>query len=187
VAPIVVAAAVLVALLPEATARSLALEPSAVASGQVWRLVTCHLAHYDHWHVVRDVSLLAIVALVAGRRRAPALGISILAGLFLVPAAVLLLEPVLTPYRGASGLGAAALAGVGLSLAADRLLDTSGRALGALAVGVLMVLILYEAWVGRTVSVAGPSTSAVAVAYSSHLGGVLAGVVGFSASRISVG
>lgn len=62
---------------------ALVFDRTAIADGELWRLVTGHLVHSDGWHALWDIGALALIArLLAGqgwRREAIAAGASLLA------------------------------------------------------------------------------------------------------------
>lgn len=154
----------------ESAAALLQLDRDLLRTGELWRLATCHLAHFGPGHAVRDAGLLTLVIAAVWRdvrRREALAGALAMAGL-LVPLAVLVLEPGLERYRGASGLGAAALA---VLVGTTRGFDHRFR---RAAVGILAVLVAAEAISGRSIVANGLE---IRVATSAHLGGLAAGLI----------
>lgn len=94
-----------IALLPAPVRDLLAYEPQAIAAGELWRLWTAHFVHFSAVHALGD----AIVLYALGALAEPVLGTLTLALVFaLAPPLMSLLLPMLAPllteYRGASGL-----------------------------------------------------------------------------------
>lgn len=80
---------------------------AALARGQLWRLVTCHLVHFNASHVLWDVAAFALLACLLPRLSARS-GSALLGGSALViSAGVWLLQPQFEFYRGLSGLDCA--------------------------------------------------------------------------------
>ncbi|HEX8788765.1 MAG TPA: rhombosortase [Telluria sp.] len=143
----VAGACLLLACAGEPLASSLAWERGAILHGEMWRLWSGHLVHYSASHGAAD----ALALLASGMLAEPLVGsrrfaMILLAGAVLISLGLLACAPLLTGYRGASGLAmlTAALAGVllwrrrpaarwliggvGLALVAKMLGDAGGHA-----------------------------------------------------------
>jgi rhomboid family GlyGly-CTERM serine protease len=87
-----------------------------VASGEFWRLLTCHWTHWSLDHLAWDAVPFALLAWlswrISPRRTVWTLGLSS----FLIPAGVWFLSPQVVTYRGLSGLDSALFLGVALEL-----------------------------------------------------------------------
>jgi rhomboid family GlyGly-CTERM serine protease len=94
-----------VALLPESIAAQLELHRDAIETGEIWRLWSTHVVHFSWRHVLVDGSALgllsACVEIAFGTRVFAAL---ILTAAPLLSSLLLLTQPELMVYRGASGL-----------------------------------------------------------------------------------
>jgi rhomboid family GlyGly-CTERM serine protease len=146
-------------------------ERGAVAAGQWWRLVTCHLVHLDAIHALLNTVGLALLWALFAREYRPgqwllALGVS----MFAIAVGFWFLEPQLRWYVGASAVlhGTFACGCVALIKRGDRI---------GLIAGVLFVAKLaWEHWHGPL-----PFERADQVVTISHLygavGGALAGVL----------
>lgn len=108
-------AAVLLAQWLPGTVELFAYDRAAVAQGEFWRLVTGSFVHYSPTHLGNSLlALLPAAWLIETRRRADVLPISISAALA-IGVVLLVGEPGIVEYRGASGIGLALLAYAGLS------------------------------------------------------------------------
>lgn len=178
-----VAAAALAAQLVPALGDLFEYHRSAIAEGQVWRLATGHLAHASWDQLGLDLAVVLALGLAAPAR---AVLRALAASTFAIPAAVWLLQPELTSYRGLSGLGAALVA----LLAADVLRDhlrggggnprRTGRGL-ALAAGATLVGLAgktaWELWTGTGLFLDTAAAGYVPVPLAHAVGGVCGVVV----------
>jgi len=104
------AAALLWAQLPDAIVW-LELDRSAFLQAQLWRVWTGHLVHYDHAHLVWDLTVLLLLGSLlecglsglapVGRKK---FGQVLAASGAAISVAVLIFQPQLTRYRGLSGI-----------------------------------------------------------------------------------
>jgi rhomboid family GlyGly-CTERM serine protease len=82
----------------------LVLDREAVAGGEVWRLFSCHIAHYSLEHLAFNCIGCAVAYAVTPpqmRRRLPGY---FAIGAFIISASLLALEPEMARYAGASGI-----------------------------------------------------------------------------------
>lgn len=170
-----VALAALLFVLP-AAGSLLELSRPALASGEVWRLVTGHWVHWsaDHlfWDAFTFLVAFAIVHAYDRRRLARCLA----AATFTVPAAVLAFAPGIQVYRGLSGLDAALYVLAGLLIVEARTREGARReaaAVGALFAG-FVLKVLYESITGGAVFVDGAAAGVVTVPVA-HVAGALTG------------
>lgn len=143
--------AALLALLP-ACSPWLRYDRAAVASGQLWRIVTCHLVHLNGAHLFWDLFALLALGLVFEPGMGPRFAACLCASAVAIPSALYLFRADLRGYCGLSGLDTAAYAlcaAYALRGAAEE-----GRARGAAvalaALVCLAVKIVYESRTGRT-------------------------------------
>ncbi len=115
---VVVAAACLVMAFPS-LADWLQYDRSAVAHGELWRIVTCHLTHWSFEHLFWDVTALLFLGFVIEkdnrRRFLTCLGLSAV----LIPLVVHAWIPELSTYRGLSGIDSAVFMLLAVTLLAD--------------------------------------------------------------------
>lgn len=102
-------AAMLAAQWLPGAAELLSYDREAVARGELWRIVTGHLVHYSWGHLTNSLlALLPAAWLIESRRRSDLLFLTLSAALT-VGMALLLGEPDIAEYRGASAIGLALL------------------------------------------------------------------------------
>ncbi len=77
---------------------------------EVWRLGTCHFAHFDGKHLGYDLAMLVLLAAILERRDRRGLVWCLLAAGVAIPLAIAAWQPSLTIYRGASGIDSALFA-----------------------------------------------------------------------------
>ncbi|TWU12150.1 Rhomboid family protein [Symmachiella macrocystis] len=98
--------AVCLSFLP-AIASQLQFEPSAIAAGQLWRIVTCHFTHWSLDHLIWDaLAFVILAALCETTNRRSFLG-CLTASAVLIPLCIDLLMPEVDAYRGLSGIDSA--------------------------------------------------------------------------------
>jgi len=92
---------------------------AAVAAGQLWRIVTCHLTHWSPDHLFWDVVALLLLGCVVERdgyrRLLTCIGLSALS----IPLAVHIGMPELSTYRGLSGIDSAVFMLLAVTLIVD--------------------------------------------------------------------
>ena len=161
----------------------LAWDRSAVATGEIWRLLTGHLVHWSTGHLIWDVGTFLGLGVLCERCSRPRFLATLLVSSLAIPLAVGIWLPQMTLYGGLSGLDCALFA----LLAADLLWErreqrgTTGWWLGAALTGVLAGKIGFEAATGATLFVAnlGSGVEAVPVAHAVGAGiGVLCATIG---------
>lgn len=141
--------------------------------GQWWQVLTCHTVHFGWGHFWRDVPSLALMGwLLESKSRPTFLAILGIAA-FGVPVAVLLCEPEILPYRGASGLAAAVFSWLAANMAVRRDAGWLFRLTGLVA----LVALVAKIWLdltGKRLLVA-DAGAVIVVSWSSHLAGALVG------------
>lgn len=169
-------AAVAMALgLAPALADTFALDRSAFTNGEVWRLLTGHLTHFDNDHLVWDVVALLVLGGLAelDSRRAVVWTLAIAAAA--IGVSVVVLQPQFDSYRGLSGLDSALFGLVIARLGLDGWRQRHGfsMALAGLAGGGFLAKTGWEFAVGDTLFAVGATYAPVPLA---HLVGLLAGI-----------
>ena len=104
-----------VAFLP-AVAEVLQYDRAALNAGALWRVLTGHLTHWSRDHLAWDLLTFAVLASLAERNSRRRFLSCVLASSVLISAAVWLLRPDLTYYRGLSGIDTALFALVATTL-----------------------------------------------------------------------
>ena len=109
-ASLLIAAAALCVYLASPLSEWLQYDRTAIAAGEIWRFITCHLAHWSFDHLLWDgMALVALGMLCEVEHRRMFLwcvGISAL----LIPATLWIFVPDLGLYRGLSGIDSAVFA-----------------------------------------------------------------------------
>lgn len=151
---------------------------AALASGQVWRLVTCHWTHWSLDHLLWDVAAFVLLGVLCERSSPAAWLRCLMLAVVAIPAAVWLMLPQIEHYRGLSGVDSAFFL-----LLATRLMSRQAaeRRWGPLAALVLLsagfiVKMVYEALTGNAVFSDNQAAGFVAVPLA-HLAGASVGIL----------
>lgn len=177
--PLLAVAAVVIHLLPPAVAAALEFDRTAVAAGELWRLATAHLTHFDADHLVWDVAVLVALGWSCERRSRGVTALTLLAAAGAISVAVWAWQPQFARYRGLSGLDCTLFA-----LHAGALLgrpETAARVSGGLALLALGGKCLVELATGTTVFAEGAGYAPVPLAHL--LGGAIGGLGAVWAAR----
>jgi len=150
----------------------------AIAQGQLWRPVTCHLAHFGLEHFAWDAAVFVLLAVLCWRLGWKRCLASLAAATLAIPAVLWILQPELPSYRGLSGLDSALYATAAVAL--GRRLWADGRhAWAAAAIGSLAALfakVAYELATGQALFVDAAGMGFVPVPLA-HATGGLAGML----------
>lgn len=156
----------------------------AIAGGELWRLVTCHLVHFGAEHLAWDAAVFALLSSLCWRLgRGLCLASLAVAGLA-IPAVLWILQPELATYRGLSGLDSALYATAALALG-QRLWADGRRAWAVAALGSLAALlakVAYELATRQALFVDATSLGFVPVPLA-HAAGGLAGLAAALVAR----
>jgi rhomboid family GlyGly-CTERM serine protease len=157
--------------LPPAWQAALALDRAGLAAGQGWRLWTGHWVHFGWPHAVLNALALALTAacVVPGQGYRVVLGAAVCAPLLSL--AILVAEPGLLHYRGASGL--VVWLGTWVWCQAWQQRRVQRRWLLVLALALLGKLV-WEAWPGHMVR-SDSLPGGVRLAWSAHGAGAVLG------------
>lgn len=159
---------------------ALAAEPARVAlslgggpkgEAEWWQALTCHTVHFGWSHFWRVVPPLALWGWLLESKTRPALLAILGTAVWAVPAAVLLGEPEVLPYRGASGLACAAFAWLAGNAILRRDTGRIARLAGLVALVALAAKIGLELTEERLME-----GGTVVVSWSAHLAGALVGL-----------
>lgn len=147
-------AAVIVGMIPLAAA-ALEYNRAAIVHGEWWRMITCHLTHWNGDHLFWDGAMFLLLGAICERRfprrYLVCLGLSAVA----ISSAIAFMMPDMESYRGLSGVDTALFALAAAGFLRQAILDRRrGMALlmAALAAG-LLGKILFEVTTGRTLFV----------------------------------
>ncbi|WP_214000970.1 rhombosortase [Arsukibacterium sp.] len=164
--------AVLMFMLPAAVQQLFAFQRSALADGELWRLVTGHLLHSNFYHLLLNGGgLLVIMLLHASYQRQLALIWQLLFSAVVISSLMYWLQPDIQRYVGLSGV-------LHALLFFGALLDIkTGKTGGVLLTLGILAKIGYEQYQGPDAEL-GQLISAT-VAIEAHLYGVISGVLLF--------
>lgn len=157
---------------------ALLLPTDSAITTQPWRLISAHFVHWSDWHLIMNVSGLAILPLLCDARWALSRWLLVLLALSLsVSAGILMLAPDIDRYAGFSGVlhGLFLLGLLPQARAGDRI--------AAVCLLYLVGKILLETFSGPLF--ADPERVGAAIAHQAHLAGALgaAGLLGIEALR----
>lgn len=160
----------LAALLPENWQLALHYQRSALEQGQLWRAISGHLLHANHWHLLLNLAGLLLALLLHGRYlSARQLLLQWLVFTLAISALLYLFSAHIYSYVGLSGVLHAML-----TLGAIKDVQQAERS-GYLLLAGLLVKVGYEQWQGPDAELA--SLIGADVAIDAHLYGVLTGVL----------
>jgi membrane associated rhomboid family serine protease len=146
-----------------------------LSGGKWWQAFTCHTVHFGWGHFWRDVTALALLGWLLESKSRHMLLIVLSIAACVVPATVLLVEPEILPYRGASGLVVAAYAWLTANVFMQRDAGWLARLTGLLALVALAAKILLEITEGRLME--GGLEGTVIVSWSAHFAGAMVGLL----------
>jgi rhomboid family GlyGly-CTERM serine protease len=147
-----------------------------VAGWQLWRVVTCHFAHWSGDHLFWDVLVFVALGWLCERKNAGSFLRSVgLSGL-LIPIALWFALPQMATYRGLSGIDSALFGLVAARFARVAAVDKNWGKLTLVAVVAVGFLakVSFELLTGTTLFVASASAGLVPVPLA-HVVGVLVG------------
>ena len=156
----------------------------AIASGEVWRLLTGHFVHWSPEHALYSLGTFAGLGLLLARRDRRLLGWTVLLSVLSISAALWFTAPEIQQFRGLSGPGTAAFAALACHLGAE--LRRQGRryhlgALGLLVAGMAAKLV-YEVHAGAFLFAGG-----FAAVPMVHVVGAAAGVIAWAGYSLALG
>lgn len=185
-AALLAAIAVSVIFLVPGLAGDLEYTREAVAGGQVWRLVTCHLTHWTAEHLLWDLAAFALLLIaslrVSSRQTMVVLAVSALT----IPAGVWLMLPDMMQYRGLSGVDSALFLFLAIHTAKTLRARPERKEL-IVVYGLMVAFALktaFELTTGETVFVSSMGENVVGVPLA-HMIGALAGCLPHLASAHS--
>lgn len=150
-------------------ATALRYERGAIAAGEWWRLLSCHLVHYDGAHLALNLGGLALLWGLYSGELAPRAGALLAFGSALAVGLGLYLgSPAVGWYLGLSGLLHGLWAGAGVAVLGRSRLE------GALTLAVLAARLAYEQAGGTLAAHLGVDMPVVPVAHLYGAGGGLA-------------
>jgi rhomboid family GlyGly-CTERM serine protease len=151
-AGLLLAAPALLFTLVPAAAAWFEYDRGAIASGQLWRGITCHWTHWSVDHLVWDLVAFVLLVWIGWRKGAERLLVTLLLTVVSIPVAVWIVAGEITRYRGLSGIDSALFTLVALTVLSEEL--SEGRPRRALAVTLVLAgfvgKIVFETTTGGT-------------------------------------
>jgi rhomboid family GlyGly-CTERM serine protease len=89
---------------------ALEFDPALFGAGEIWRILTCHLTHWNASHILWDLIVFIALGIVCERADRTAYLRCIVLAAAAIGASLSILAPALTSYRGLSGIDAALFA-----------------------------------------------------------------------------
>lgn len=163
---------------------ALELSRTALARGELWRLLTGHLTHFTADHLKWDlVVFVALGSLVELRNRRHFLS-CVVGGALLISLGVLWLQPQFACYRGLSGVDSALFGYLAMDI--WTLSRADGRLWSAIVAGLAMASfvakVVFELCTGRTFFV--ENTAGFAPVPLAHLIGAIVGGIGVGRGQL---
>ncbi len=161
-------------------------DPAAIAAGEVWRIVTCHLTHWSFDHLFWDATALIILGVLcetAGRR--PFLGCMAVSAV-LIPLFIWVLMPEVDAYRGLSGIDSAVFALLAITILRENLAAQRFGWVAAIAVVLcgFSAKIGFEYLTGQTVFVDSMAAQMVPIPLAHVVGGLVGAGTGLCGWKI---
>jgi len=161
-------------------APALQFEQTAVAHGEFWRVVTCHLTHWNLDHLFWDLSMFLVLGMmieIEDRRR---LLLCLAMSAISIPLLVWVVNPGVPTYRGLSGIDSALFILLMTQILRENWQQSRPVWAGAAALGMLGLLAktIYEVQTGGTLFVDHEAAGMIPLPVA-HLAG---GVAGFLAA-----
>lgn len=161
---------IVLALIPDNWQTALQYQRSALEQGQLWRALSGHLLHANHWHLLLNLAGLLLVLLLHGRYFcARQLLLQWLVFALAISALLYLFSTNIYSYVGLSGVLHAML-----TLGAIKDVQQAERS-GYLLLTGLIAKVAYEQWQGPDAELA--SLIGADVAIDAHLYGVITGLL----------
>lgn len=173
------AAALAIYFLPDIS-QHLQYDTTAIAAGQVWRIVTCHFTHWSFDHLAWDAGALVALGLLCEVPYRRAFVACMTLSAVLVPLAVWTFLPAMSTYRGLSGIDSALFVLLAVSILGESIAER--RRMWAAGSGLVLVAfagkIAFECLSGATLFVDSVATSMIPVPLAHLVGGLIGAICG---------
>lgn len=157
-------------------ASALQFDQAAVAGGEFWRIVTCHLTHWNFDHLFWDLSMFLVLSVMIESEDRRRLLLCLAMSAISIPLLVWMVSPEIPTYRGLSGIDSALFILLMTQILRENWRKSQPVWAGAAALGMLGLLAktLYEVRTGTTLFVDHEAAGMVPLPIA-HLAGGLAG------------
>jgi len=177
VTAVIAAAALATAAIP-GLAATIQFDRAAIAAGDAWRLVTCHLTHWNGEHLLWDLLMFVVLGAICEWRNPRQMRLCVAISAVAVAMSVLWAFPGIQLYRGLSGIDTALFTLLAIDLLYEAWRDRNP--LQAMCTGGLLLAltakIAYEAIGGQTIFVEQDAADFVPLVWD-HVAGAAAGIV----------
>lgn len=157
---------------------------AAIASGQLWRIVTCHLTHWSVDHLVWDVAALLVLGALCETSDRRGMLRCVAAAAVLIPASIGWLMPDLPFYRGLSGIDSALFVWLATTLLRECLIARRPD-WAAVVITVLCAFVAktgFEFVTGQTLFVDSTAATMIPIPLAHVVGGLVAILCGLHRS-----
>ena len=152
---------------------------SAIAAGQLWRIVTCHLTHWSLDHLFWDLAAFIVLGAICELNSRVRFLTCVALSAVLIPLATWIVMPELATYRGLSGIDSAVFALVAVTLLRDATANKDwacSLTVGTICIG-FVAKIVFEVITGGTLFVDSAAAQMIPVPLA-HVVGAIVGAIG---------
>jgi rhomboid family GlyGly-CTERM serine protease len=170
-------AALLVAFFP-GLSEALEYDRMSIVGGEIWRLLSCHLTHWNAEHLQWDLLMFLALGGLCELRSAKSLRICVISSAAAVSATVFFWFPDVGQYRGLSGIDTALFTLLAIQLISQARRERSWRRASVVA-GLLVGFVaktVYEGIMGQTIFVDESLAGFVPLVWD-HLAGAVVGAI----------
>jgi rhomboid family GlyGly-CTERM serine protease len=181
---VVASTAIVVACLPQ-VGEALQFDRTAVAAGELWRLATAHLVHWNVEHLQWDLLMFVVLGAACEIRRRRRMWLCTATSTACVSILVLVFFPEIETYRGLSGVDTALFTLLAIDLMRDALKrqqPVMAVTIGALLVG-FMAKTAYEAVTGHALFVDQTAAGFELLVWDHIVAAVVGAVIALSVGR----
>jgi rhomboid family GlyGly-CTERM serine protease len=173
------AVAVLVVLFPSLADR-LQYDRTAIQTGELWRIVTCHLTHWSLDHLFWDAVALLVLGFLVERDHRKTFYVCIGASAVLIPTSIWFCLPELETYRGLSGIDSAVFLLLAVIILQEYLTarEWAWTVIAVVVLGGFVAKIAFEIVTGSTFFVDSDAAKMLPVPLAHVVGGILGAVCG---------
>ena len=163
-------------------AQQLQFHRTAIAGGELWRILTCHWTHCSFDHLFWDAGALLVLGILCEANSRWRFLVCLGASTLLIPAAVWIACPGIETYRGLSGIDSALFTLLAVQIIREGIRDRRSNvvALAGLVLAGFVAKILFETVTGSTIFVDSTAAGMVPIPLVHVVGGVVGLVAGLA-------
>ena len=153
---------------------------AALATGQLWRVVTCHLTHWSLDHLVWDVGALIVLGTLCEVAHRRAFTCCVAVSAVWIPLALWICLPDVSTYRGLSGIDAAAFVLLAVTILGESLAVRQLRWAAACTIVLLAFTgkVCYECVTDATLFVDSAAAGMTPIPLAHVVGGCVGAILG---------